>query len=106
MCVGCCRWVAPFFTQPTRATLAASAWSARRMIPTSSALMHPRGASHNRVMVLEVMGRHAGWIALHSGIAGGTDVILIPEIPYSIQAVADKIRARDVSGSNFSIIVV
>jgi 6-phosphofructokinase 1 len=57
-------------------------------------------------MILEVMGRHAGWIALHSGIAGGADVILIPEIPFSLEAVAKKIHQRDVSGSNFSIIVV
>jgi 6-phosphofructokinase 1 len=68
--------------------------------------LHTTAESHDRVMILEVMGRHAGWIALHSGIAGGADVILIPEIPFSIQAVADKIRARDQSGSNFSIIVV
>jgi phosphofructokinase-like protein len=68
--------------------------------------LHTTAESHDRVMILEVMGRHAGWIALHSGIAGGADVILIPEIPFSIQAVADKIRARDVTGSNFSIIVV
>ena len=68
--------------------------------------LHTTAESHDRVMILEVMGRHAGWIALHSGIAGGADVILIPEIPFSLDAVADKIRARDVSGSNFSIIVV
>ena len=68
--------------------------------------LHTTAESHDRVMILEVMGRHTGWIALHSGIAGGADVILIPEIPFSIQAVADKIRARDRAGSNFSIIVV
>jgi ATP-dependent phosphofructokinase / diphosphate-dependent phosphofructokinase len=68
--------------------------------------LHTTAESHDRVMILEVMGRHAGWIALHSGIAGGADVILIPEIPFSIEAVAEKIRARDISGSNFSIIVV
>jgi phosphofructokinase-like protein len=68
--------------------------------------LHTTAESHDRVMILEVMGRHAGWIALHSGIAGGADVILIPEIPFSIQSVADKVRARDVAGSNFSIIVV
>ena len=68
--------------------------------------LHTTAESHDRVMILEVMGRHAGWIALHSGIAGGADVILIPEIPFSLEAVADKIRARDISGSNFSIIVV
>lgn len=68
--------------------------------------LHTTAESHDRVMILEVMGRHAGWIALHSGIAGGADVILIPEIPFSLDAVADKIRARDLAGSNFSIIVV
>src|SRR4029434_4172246 len=68
--------------------------------------LHTTAASHNRVMVLEVMGRHAGWIALHSGIAGGSDVILIPEIPYDIQRVADKIMEREKSGSTFSIVVV
>jgi phosphofructokinase-like protein len=68
--------------------------------------LHTTAESHDRVMILEVMGRHAGWIALHSGIAGGADVILIPEIPFSLEAVAEKIRARDLTGSNFSIIVI
>jgi 6-phosphofructokinase 1 len=68
--------------------------------------LHTTAESHDRVMILEVMGRHAGWIALHCGIAGGADVILIPEIPFSIETVAEKIRARDRAGSNFSIIVV
>ncbi|KPV49069.1 6-phosphofructokinase, partial [Kouleothrix aurantiaca] len=68
--------------------------------------LHTTTASHDRVMVLEVMGRHAGWIALHSGIAGGADVILIPEIPFDIQKVATKILERDKHGSTFSIIVV
>jgi ATP-dependent phosphofructokinase / diphosphate-dependent phosphofructokinase len=67
--------------------------------------LHTTAESHDRVMILEVMGRHAGWIALHSGIAGGADVILIPEIPFSLDAVAEKIQARDLAGSNFSIIV-
>ncbi|HKZ77560.1 MAG TPA: ATP-dependent 6-phosphofructokinase [Pyrinomonadaceae bacterium] len=67
--------------------------------------LHTTAESHDRVMILEVMGRHAGWIALHSGLAGGADVILIPEIPFSMKAVAEKISARDASGSNFSIIV-
>lgn len=67
--------------------------------------LHTTAESHERVMILEVMGRHTGWIALHSGIAGGADVILIPEIPFTMQSVADRIRARDAAGSNFSIIV-
>lgn len=57
-------------------------------------------------MVLEVMGRHAGWIALESGIAGGADVILIPEIPYDINDVAQKILERKKEGKDFSIVVV
>ena len=67
--------------------------------------LHTTAESHDRVMILEVMGRNAGWIALHSGIAGGADVILIPEIPFSMESVAKKIRAREAGGSNFSIIV-
>ncbi len=68
--------------------------------------LHTTAESHDRVMILEVMGRHAGWIALHSGIAGGADVILLPEIPFTMEAVAQKIRERDRCGSLFSIIVV
>ena len=68
--------------------------------------LHTTAESHDRVMILEVMGRHAGWIALHSGIAGGADVILIPEIPFTLDSVVAKVRARDATGSNFSIIVV
>lgn len=56
--------------------------------------LHTTAASHNRIMVIEVMGRHVGWISLHSGIAGGADVILIPEIPFNIDKVADKVRER------------
>jgi len=67
--------------------------------------LHTTAESHDRVMVLEVMGRHAGWIALHSGVSGGADVILIPEIPFSTEQVARKIRERDASGSEFTIIV-
>jgi len=68
--------------------------------------LQPTAASHNRVMVLEVMGRDAGHIALASGIAGGADVILIPEIPYSIDAVARQIEAIRKSGRNFALVVV
>ncbi|HEU4328334.1 MAG TPA: ATP-dependent 6-phosphofructokinase [Roseiflexaceae bacterium] len=68
--------------------------------------LHTTAASHNRVMVLEVMGRHVGWIALHSGIAGGADVVLIPEIPFDIAKVSEKIMERERSGSTFSIVVV
>jgi phosphofructokinase-like protein len=68
--------------------------------------LHTTAASHNRVMVLEVMGRDAGWIALHSGIGGGADIILIPEIPFSMDAVVAKVQTREMLGSNFSIVVV
>ncbi|MBP7735140.1 MAG: 6-phosphofructokinase [Spirochaetes bacterium] len=64
------------------------------------------GRSHQRVMILEVMGRTAGWIALESGISGGAHIILIPEIPYSIDRVVEKIQAREKGGSPFSIIMV
>jgi ATP-dependent phosphofructokinase / diphosphate-dependent phosphofructokinase len=62
--------------------------------------------SHNRVMVLEVMGRYAGWIALHSGIAGGGDVILIPEIPFHFDRVCAKVREREQEGKRFTLVVV
>jgi 6-phosphofructokinase 1 len=68
--------------------------------------LHTTAESHDRVMILEVMGRNTGWIALHSGLAGGADVILIPEIPFTTESVAAKVRERDQSGSLFSIIVV
>jgi 6-phosphofructokinase 1 len=68
--------------------------------------LHTTAESHNRVLVLEVMGRHAGWIALHSGLAGGADVILIPERPVDLEAVCEAIRARHRRGAFFSIVVV
>jgi len=68
--------------------------------------LHTTAESHNRVMVLEVMGRYAGWIALFAGIAGGADVILIPEIPFSYERVCAKIQEREERGRHFSIVVV
>jgi phosphofructokinase-like protein len=68
--------------------------------------LHSTAQAHRRVMVVEVMGRHAGWIALHAGIAGGADVILIPEIPYSFERVCEKIRERYLRRSDFAIVVV
>jgi 6-phosphofructokinase 1 len=68
--------------------------------------LHSTAESHERVMVVEVMGRHAGFIALNSGIAGSADVILIPEIPFDINKVCDKIRRREAEGRHFSIVVV
>lgn len=68
--------------------------------------LHTTAESHHRIMVLEVMGRYAGWIALHSGVAGGADVILIPEIPYNLDRVGRKIQERRRRGKTSSIIVV
>jgi len=68
--------------------------------------LHTTAESHHRVMALEVMGRYAGWIALYSGIAGGADVILIPEIPYDIDSIIKKIEDRKAKGKDFSIVVV
>ena len=68
--------------------------------------LHTTAESHNRVMVVEVMGRHAGWIALHSGLAGGADVILIPERPFDIEEVCRLIQRRHSRGRYFSIVVV
>lgn len=68
--------------------------------------LHTTAESHSRVMVLEVMGRHTGWIALHGGIAGGGDVILIPEIPWTYENVMAKIQERAKIGRNFTLIVV
>ena len=68
--------------------------------------LHTTAESHNRVMVVEVMGRHTGWIAVMSGIAGGADVILIPEKPVELDEVCTEIRRRHARGKNFSIVVV
>jgi 6-phosphofructokinase 1 len=68
--------------------------------------LHTTAEAHHRILVVEVMGRHAGWIALHSGVAGGADAILIPEIPFDIECVAARLRERDALGAKFSIVVV
>jgi len=68
--------------------------------------LHTTAEAHRRIIVVEVMGRYAGWIALHSGVAGGADVILIPEIPYDIDKVVQCLRDRDAWGARFSIVVV
>lgn len=68
--------------------------------------LHTTAESHQRVMILEVMGRNAGWIALKAGLAGSADVILIPEIPYDLNKIVDKIKQRNVKGKPFSVIVV
>ena len=68
--------------------------------------VHSTAESHDRVIVVEVMGRYAGWIALNSGVSGGADVILIPEIPFDIDSVCRKIKERDARGRHFSVVVV
>ena len=68
--------------------------------------LHSTAEAHRRIMVVEVMGRYAGWIALHSGVAGGADVILIPEITYDLEKVAQCVRDRDKLGARFTIVVV
>jgi ATP-dependent phosphofructokinase / diphosphate-dependent phosphofructokinase len=68
--------------------------------------LHTTAEAHHRIMIVEVMGRYAGWIALHAGVAGGADAILIPEIPFDLALVADRLRARDRWGAKFSIVVV
>lgn len=69
-------------------------------------LVHTTAESHHRIMIVEVKGHHSGWIALHSGVAGGADVILIPEIPYDINQIAEVIEGREKKGKRFSIVVV
>ena len=68
--------------------------------------LHTTATSHKRVMVLEVMGRHAGWIALHGGVAGGAHIILIPEIPFDYDKICEALHMRDVRGSIYSLVVV
>lgn len=68
--------------------------------------LHSTAQSHHRVMIVEVMGHRSGWIALYAGVAGGGDIILIPEIPYSLEAVLAKVRDRKKKGKRFSIVVV
>ena len=80
--------------------------SAVAMVMDALDRLHTTATSHKRVMVVEVMGRHAGWIALHGGIAGGADVILIPEIPFDFEKIAEAIRWRDAAGDLSSLVVV
>src|SRR4249920_3002503 len=68
--------------------------------------LHTTAEAHHRIMVVEVMGRYAGWIALYAGLGGGADAILMPEIPYDVNVVAKSIKERDEFGAHFSIIVV
>ena len=68
--------------------------------------LHSTAHSHHRIILTEIMGHRAGWLALGAGIAGGADVILLPEIPYSVDAIADKIERRRSHGSSFSVVAV
>jgi 6-phosphofructokinase 1 len=68
--------------------------------------LHTTAESHNRVLVCEVMGRHAGWLAVYSGMAGGADVILIPERPFDIDEVCEHLKRRHANGATFSVVVV
>jgi 6-phosphofructokinase 1 len=68
--------------------------------------LHTTAESHNRVMVLEVMGRYAGWIALYAGVAGGADVILIPEVPFTYDSICAKIQEREGLGKKFTLVIV
>src|SRR5260221_6369751 len=68
--------------------------------------LHTTAEAHKRILVVEVMGRYAGWIALYAGVAGGADAILIPEIPFDLASVAERLRGRDKWGAKFSIVVV
>jgi phosphofructokinase-like protein len=80
--------------------------SAVAMVMDALDRLHTTATSHKRVMVLEVMGRHAGWIALHGGLAGGADVILIPEIPFDYEKISVVIKARDAAGNLGTLVVV
>jgi len=80
--------------------------SAVNVVTENLGRLHTTAESHHRVMIAEVMGRSAGWIALQAGIAGSADVILIPEIPYDLDSIVEKIRWRDETGRPFTIIIV
>ncbi len=80
--------------------------TALNIATTSIDKLHSTAESHHRIMVIEVMGRYAGWIALQSGMAGGGDVILIPEIPFTMEKIAEKIDERASRGKRFSLVVV
>ncbi|HEX8205175.1 MAG TPA: ATP-dependent 6-phosphofructokinase, partial [Solirubrobacteraceae bacterium] len=81
-------------------------WTAVQIATEAIDRLHTTAESHNRVIVVEVMGRHAGWIAAHSGMAGGADVILVPERRFDVEEVCERVRNRHNSGKTFSIIVV
>jgi 6-phosphofructokinase 1 len=81
-------------------------WSAVEVATEALDRLHTTAEAHDRVMLLEVMGRDAGWIALYAGVAGGADCIALPEIPYNVDRFLDKIRARRQRGRHFTLVVV
>jgi ATP-dependent phosphofructokinase / diphosphate-dependent phosphofructokinase len=81
-------------------------YTAVQIVTESIDRINTTAMSHNRIMIIEAMGRYAGWIALYGGVAGGADVILIPEIPYDIDAVAEACSKRNIAGKGFTIIVI
>ena len=81
-------------------------WTSVQIATEAIDRLHTTAESHNRVIVVEVMGRHAGWIAVHAGMAGGADVILIPERPFDVEQVCEHVRRRHASRHTFSIVVV
>jgi 6-phosphofructokinase 1 len=81
-------------------------WTSVQIATEAIDRLHTTAESHNRVIVVEVMGRNAGWIAVHAGMAGGADVILIPERPFDIDQVCEHVRRRHADGHTFSIVVV
>jgi 6-phosphofructokinase 1 len=91
--------------QPTRPEIPVPATPITTVVDALDRL-HTTAESHKRVIVLEVMGRHAGWIALYGGMAGGADVILLPEIPFNVEAIAKHINERDAQGKHSTLVVV
>lgn len=81
-------------------------WSAIDVVTDALDRLHTTAEAHDRVMLLEVMGRTAGWIALYGGIAGGADCIAVPEVPYDIDRYVEKVRARQARGRHFTLFVV
>ena len=81
-------------------------YSAVQCVTESLDRLHSTAISHKRIMVLEVMGRHVGWIALYGGVAGGADIILLPEIPFKLEKIAEAVRMRDAQGYLSTMIVI
>jgi len=91
------------FTTPTPTWVTFGFNTAVEIVVEGIDRVHTTAQSHHRAMIVEVMGHHSGWLALHSGIAGGGDIILIPEIPYDVKVVAKTVKQRARKGKKFSI---